>query len=93
MSSKLQELAEAFGKASSGAEAVQVVDHTTYQAGYEEARQVSVMRGSTTLGWLEQAGNGRWSLRAPDEAKFNDVAPLMKALDDANIKISTDDNG
>lgn len=85
---KLQDLVEAIGKNSSGPEAIRIVEHTSYQAGHEELRETRVMRGDATLGFLTETSAGRWSFRAPDDAKFNDVAPLMKALEDANIKLS-----
>lgn len=81
---KLQDLADAFGKLEGD---FSVVDHTTHRSGSDPIRSTSIMRGGTTLGMLTETSAGRWAFSAPDDAKFNDVAPLVAALDAENIKV------
>ena len=85
--SKLQDLAQALGEKVDG---VRIVEHTTYTPGADEAAEIStitVERNGQTAGFLTETSPGRYSFTAPDDAKFNDVAPIIAVLDDEKVKL------
>lgn len=82
--SKLQDLADALAKADPS---VTIMDVGHYAGDAPERRETTVMKGGQTLGTLTETSNGRWAFVAPDDAKFNDVSPIIGALTDANVKM------
>lgn len=83
--SKLQDLADALAKSDPE---VTIVDHVHYAGGAEPRRETTIMRGGTTVGMLTETSSGRFSFTAPEDAKFNVVAPIVSVLDEENIKIA-----
>lgn len=88
MTAKLQALADALTKSDPE---LSIVDTIHFAGGVDERRETRVMRGGTTVGYLTDAGNGRWSFTAPDEAAFNDVSPIAAVLADENVKLGDPD--
>lgn len=84
MTAKLQALADALTKSDPE---LSIVDTVHFAGGVDERRTTTIMRGGTTVGFLTQTGAGRFEFSTPDDAKFNDVAPVVQVLNDENVKL------